>query len=137
MVNVTICYDFRNQENRMNYQVIEKDNKRYIECASAERLLRTEKDALDLIAASFENDTPLMIIHEEALSEDFFNLRTGLAGAVLQKFMNYHIKVAAIISSEEKINDRFREMSLEANKGNDFRVYKNIAEAENWILNLK
>ncbi|WP_055669013.1 DUF4180 domain-containing protein [Desnuesiella massiliensis] len=121
----------------MNYQVIEKDNKRYIKCASAETPLRTERDALDLIAASFENNTPLMIIHEEALSEDFFNLRTGLAGTVLQKFMNYHIKVAAIISSEEKINDRFREMALEANKGNDFRVYKNITEAENWILNLK
>lgn len=121
----------------MNYQVIEKDNKRYIKCASAETLLRTEKDALDFIAASFENNTPLMLIHEEALSEDFFNLRTGLAGTVLQKFMNYHIKVAAIISNEEKLNHRFREMVLEANKGNDFRVYKSIAEAENWLLNLK
>ena len=121
----------------MNYKVIEKSNKTYIECISMEIPLSAERDALELISICMENNTGLLIIHEEALSENFFNLRTGLAGAVLQKFMNYQIKVVAIIVSEEKISGRFREMVIEANKGNDFRVYKNIAEAENWILSLK
>lgn len=118
----------------MNYKVIEKNSKKYIECISMEIPLSAERDALDLISLCIENNTGSLIIHEEALSEDFFNLRTGLAGAILQKFMNYHIKAAVIIVSEEKISGRFREMVIETNKGNDFRVYKNFDEAEKWIL---
>lgn len=121
----------------MNYKVIEKSNKAYIEFISMDIPLSEERDALDFISICMEHNTGLIIIHQEVLSEDFFNLRTGLAGGVLQKFMNYHIKVAVIINSEEKITGRFREVVIETNKGNDFRVYKSVAEAENWILSLK
>ena len=118
----------------MNYSVIEKNNKKYIQYASSDSILRTESDALNIIGACYEKDIWLLIIHEEALSEDFYNLRTGLAGAVLQKFMNYQIKAAVIIKNKEKISGRFREMALEANKGNDFRVYDNLVDAEAWLL---
>lgn len=118
----------------MNYNLIDKGDKRYIECISNEILISKETDAMDLIAACFENNTNLLIIHYEALSEDFFNLRTGLAGAILQKLVNYNIKVAIIIVNEENLNDRFREMIIEANKRDDYRTFKNITDAESWIL---
>ena len=121
----------------MNYNLIDKDDKRYIEYISNEKLISKETDAMDLIAACFENNTNntnLLIIHDETLSEDFFNLRTGLAGAILQKLVNYNIKVAIIIANEENLNDRFREMIIEANKRDDYRAFKSITDAENWIL---
>lgn len=121
----------------MNYKIIVKNNRKYIEFSSSEMLLSTEREALDIIAACMENSTNLLIIHDKALSEDFFNLRTGLAGTVLQKFVNYNIKSALIITCEEKITGRFREMIFEANKGNDFRAFKSIDKAEEWIINLK
>lgn len=46
-----------------------------------------------------------------------------------------NIKATLIITSEEKISGRFRKMILEANKGSNFRVFKDIVEAENWIIN--
>ncbi|APQ98623.1 hypothetical protein RSJ3_1707 [Clostridium botulinum] len=55
---------------------------------------------------------------------------------VLQKFINYHIKVAVILENEEKFNDRFKEMIMESNKGNHSRTFKNIGDAEIWISNL-
>lgn len=118
----------------MNYRVVEKDNKRYIEFASDEVAISKEQHALDLISVCMENGIELIIIYEEVLSEDFFNLKTGLAGAILQKLMNYHVKAALVIKNEEKIAGRFREMVIEANKGNDFRVYQNLMEAESWLL---
>ncbi len=118
----------------MNYNLIDKDDKRYIEYISNEKLISKETDAMDLIAACFENNTNLLIIHYETLSEDFFNLRTGLAGAILQKLVNYKIKVAIIIANEENLNDRFREMIIEANKRDDYRTFRNTTDAENWIL---
>lgn len=120
----------------MNYNLIERNDKRYIEYSDDKNQLSTERDAVDLIATCMENNTELLIIQDKALSEDFFNLRTGLAGTVLQKFVNYNIKAALIITNEEKISSRFGEMITEANKGNDFRVFKNTADAEYWIINL-
>jgi len=118
----------------MNYRLIEKGHNKYIECASVETSLHNEQDALDLIAACIENSTYLLLLHAQVFSDDFFNLKSGLAGNVLQKFINYRVKTAAIISSELKVKGKFKEMLAESNQGNDFRVFDNVADAETWLL---
>lgn len=133
-VQKEICSNIK-ETNRMKYKVIERDNKRYIECNSAETILSSEQDALDLVAACAENNTNLIMLHSQVLADDFFKLRTGLAGQVLQKFVNYHVKVAVILTSEARIRGKFKELITESNKGSDFRVLSNPAEAENWLLN--
>lgn len=75
------------------------------------------------------------MLGSEVLDENFFKLRTGLAGQVLQKFVNYQVKVAIILSGEQKIEGKFKELIAESNKGNDFRIFCNPTEAENWLLN--
>ena len=76
-----------------------------------------------------------MLIQAQALADDFFQLRTGLAGSVLQKFVNYNIKVAVVLTDQQKVQGKFKEFITEANKGNSFRVFSNKKEAENWIIN--
>ena len=120
----------------MNFRVINIRDKKYVECVSSEVKLKTEQDTLDLIAATWENDTGLLMINGEVLSEDFFNLSTGVAGAMLQKLVNYHVKTAAVIPDELVNNVRFREMALETNKGNHFRILDNREEAENWLIGI-
>jgi PadR family transcriptional regulator, regulatory protein AphA len=120
--------------NRMGYRVVEKNDKRYVEYASAETPLRSEQDALELVAACFENDTNLLMLHEEMLTDDFFNLRTGIAGQVLQKFSNYHVKVAVILRSEQRIKGKFKELLAESNKGNAFKAFNSLSDAEEWLL---
>lgn len=128
--------NFGKELDTMNYRLIEKSSMKYIECASAETPLNTEQGALDLIGACMGNGTNLIMIYSKALSDDFFKLRTGLAGQVLQKFVNYNIKTAVIIEDEQKIKGKFKEFLLESNKGNDFRAFKNVEDAEKWLLNL-
>lgn len=128
-----LCQPFE-EETKMQVQVIEKNKAKYIECAAAGAPIRSEQDALDLIAACFENNTDLIMLHAEALSDDFLKLSTGLAGQVLQKFINYRIKTAAVVTDEFRIKGRFKELLTESNKGNDFRVFGTIEEAENWLL---
>ncbi len=55
---------------------------------------------------------------------------------MLQKFINYHIKVALILNDEIILNERFKEMIMESNKGNSFRTFNNIKDGEKWILSL-
>ncbi|MDF2662956.1 MAG: hypothetical protein K0Q94_5747 [Paenibacillus sp.] len=118
----------------MNYGININEGKAYLVCDSAETPLRTEQDALDLIAASYEHNVKHIMLHADVLSEDFFKLGTGLAGSVLQKFVNNQVKVAAIVPSDRHIGGRAKEMLDESNKGNDFKVFADISEAEKWLL---
>nr|WP_238475974.1 DUF4180 domain-containing protein [Clostridium manihotivorum] len=122
--------------NVLNYRVVDKDNKKYIEFASDFMKLSSEKDVIDYISICMENDVYTILLQPNVLSEDFFNLRSGLAGTALQKFINYHVKVAVIIEDTEVLNERFKEMIMEANKGNHFRTFSNTQEAESWIASL-
>ncbi|MBU5483961.1 DUF4180 domain-containing protein [Clostridium sp. MSJ-11] len=119
----------------MNYKVIKKYNKKYIECISLEKQISSEQDILDIISICMENDVNIIIFYDNAFSESFFNLRTGLAGIMLQKFINYNIKLG-IVLDEEKVKGRFKEMIIEANNGNQFRTFKSIEDAEIWISKL-
>ncbi|WP_018884002.1 DUF4180 domain-containing protein [Paenibacillus massiliensis] len=118
----------------MNYQVVQNGETKYIEVISAEPPLSKEQDAVDLVALSMENDVHLMLLHSQALSEDFFKLGTGVAGGMIQKWINYQLQVAAVIPGELIHQGRFKEMAVEANKSNHFRVFETKVEAEQWFL---
>ena len=117
----------------MDYKIIEKMNKKYIEIKQE---IVSESDVLDIIGICISNDIKMLVLREKAFSEEFINLKSGLAGTVLQKFMNYHIKVSAIID-KDKIEGRFKELVYELNKSNNFKVFNNSTDAENWILNIR
>lgn len=122
------------EKDKMNYQVREREGKKYIELGSVTAPLNRESDALDLIALCWEHDVKAIMIHHAVLSEDFFRLKTNLAGNMIQKFINYGIKAAAIVPPETMQKGRFKEMALEMNKGGHFRLYETKEEAEEWLL---
>ncbi len=52
---------------------------------------------------------------------------------MIQKLINYGVRTAVIIP-EEINRGRFKEMSMEMNKGRHFRLYEDREEAEKWLL---
>lgn len=118
----------------MSYQVIEKDKMKYIRLNHSGSLIRKEADALDLLSVCMENEANLLLIPGERLPDDFFRLSTGIAGAILQKFVLYGIKCAVVLDKDIG-NGRFRDLLIESNRGNAFRLYSSIGEAESWLLN--
>lgn len=117
----------------MNYHLGEQNHTEYIDCAGHGLLLRDEQDALDLLTACGEHQAPRLLLDEENLAEDFFQLRTGLAGKILLKFSNYAVKVAAIFPPERVKRGKFRDMVLETNRGNEFRVFSEREKAVEWL----
>ena len=118
----------------MNFNIITKENGRYLDCTPFKGVLSSEKDAIELVSACFSNDIGSLLLQESSVSPDFFNLRPGLAGAVLNKFQIYNIKIALIIQDMGLLEGRFGEMVMESNKGNEFRVYDSVQAAEEWML---
>lgn len=106
----------------------------YLECDPQGGLIASESDALDLVAACGENGTRNLLIHAANLPEEFFDLRTGLAGAVLLKFSNYRIRAAVIVDPAKTSQGRFGEFAFETNRGNAFRIYPDRSSAEAWLL---
>jgi len=116
----------------MNYKVINKNDKSYI--LFNETKICSEEDILDIISATFSENISLVIIDKDVLSEEFYDLKTKLLGMALQKFINYHVKIALVIEEDRILSDRFKELVLEINKGTNFRTCNNIDAAENWLL---
>jgi PadR family transcriptional regulator, regulatory protein AphA len=119
----------------MNYKRMENNQKSYVECLPDGCLLKSESQALDLIAACSEYETNRLLIHKQSLPDDFFNLRSGLAGAVLQKFVNYNLRVALVIGAEQAKEGRFGDMVIEANRGSQLRFFNEPSQAEAWLIN--
>ena len=126
--------EVKEEKEKMNYQIREIGSKKYIEVVSTAEPVSSENDALDMIALCWEHEANALMINYETLSENFFNLKTKVAGNIIQKFVNYNIKVAAIVPQETIQKGRFKEMALETNKGNHFRLYESKEEAEKWLL---
>jgi hypothetical protein len=106
---------------------------RFLECQQNGGVVDDENGALDLVALCGENEVSTVLLYQENLSPAFFDLKSGQAGRILLKFINYSVKVAAIISPEISNQGRFYEMVLETNRGNDFRIFSNRSEAVEWI----
>lgn len=56
-----------------------------------------------------------------AIGEEFFRLRSGLAGEVLQKLVNYRIKLAIVgdVSRPVEASTAFHDLVVEAERGTD------------------
>ena len=85
-----------------------------------EKVLTDAQSALNLImAAKYEADTNLLAVDKAAIAENFFILSTGLAGEVLQKFVNYQAKVAIFGDFSQYTSKPLRDFIYESNKGNN------------------
>ena len=119
----------------MEYRIQTDEEKKVVECLATEgNLIKDEPEALDLVAACGENGTNLLLIHSINLPAEFFQLKTGLAGRILLKFTNYHLKVAAVLAAEEVNQGRFQEWALETNRGNEFRIFYDAQKALDWLV---
>lgn len=87
------------------------------------------QDAVDLLGeAGFEGCNSI-IVCEKNLHVDFFDLRSGLAGEILQKFSNYRFKLAIIGDFSKYKSKNFQDFVRESNKGKRILFVENIDEA--------
>ena len=117
----------------MNYQLKEIDKNKYLYITCDDTLINDEQDALDIVAQCATHDTNAVVLDGQ-LSEHFFRLSTGLAGAVLQKFGNYNIRMAVVLHEVPDTSVRFKEMMLEQTAGSMFRIFDNVDDATRWLF---
>ncbi|EEM04952.1 DUF4180 domain-containing protein [Bacillus pseudomycoides] len=102
----------------MKIRIHEKDNSKIAIIESSEIVIRDVQGALDLMASvNFSYDCQKILINKVNITEEFFNLRTGLAGEILQKYMNYRIKLAIVGDFNVYNSKSLADFIYECNKG--------------------
>lgn len=102
----------------MEFLEHKKGSELILELVSDRVIISDEQEALEIIAnVAYLYDSHHIILHAESLCEDFFNLKTGLAGAVLQKFSNYRARLVIVGDFSQYSSKSLSEFILESNKG--------------------
>jgi hypothetical protein len=92
--------------------------------------LRTYRDAVDLLGKAFEDRATLIVIPVECLDDDFFRLRTRIAGELIQKFVQYRRRLAIVGDTSRHLaqSSALRAFVYESNRGNEVWFLANLDE---------
>ena len=101
-----------------------------VEVICDEVVIQSEEDALDIMAnVGYLYDSQKIIVHKSQLGEDFFDLSSGLAGGILQKFSNYRVRLVVVGDLSEHASLRLKEFVLESNKGRQVNFVADTSKA--------
>lgn len=97
---------------------------------SDEIIIKDVTSAVDFVMdIKFKTDCCKIALNKEATIEDFFILSSGLAGEILQKFVNYGVKFAIYGDYSKYTSKPLRDFIYESNKGKDVFFVKDADEA--------
>jgi Domain of unknown function (DUF4180) len=104
----------------MSATCIDLDGTRVLDYAADGPLLRNPQDAVALLAEARGHGADLVSVPAERLAPEFFELRTGFAGEVLQKFVTYRVRLAIIgdLSAPAARSAALQSLIHESNRGN-------------------
>ena len=104
---------------------------RVLMCAPDGPTIRNDRDAVDVIASAMEQDSTFVVIPVARLDEDFFVLRTGVAGDIVQKFVNYRVRLAVVGDTSRWLDSSsFRDYVTETNRGGQTWVVPDLDELD-------
>lgn len=105
-----------------------KDTK-IAEITSDVMIINSIEDGLDLLGNLYYQDFDKIIIHESNITPDFFDLKNGIAGEILQKFSNYRVRLAIVGDFAKYPGKSIIEFIYESNKGGQINFVNSISEA--------
>jgi alpha/beta hydrolase len=104
------------------------DNRKIAEIISDDIVLQTVEDAVDLIGNMSYQGFDKLIIHEENIIPDFFELKNKIAGNILQKFSQYSMPLAIIGDFEKYESKSLNDFIFESNKGKQINFVTTIED---------
>lgn len=121
----------------MEIKVYQFDGIQIAEVISEKLLVNEVQDALDLMADLYYQGISKIILHEKNLVAGFFDLRTGIAGEILQKFSNYKVQLAIIGDFSKFTAKSLKDFIFESNKHGHVNFVGTFDEAKASLLKQK
>ena len=101
----------------MELKILDINNQTIAEVVSDKVVMKSTQDALDIMANASYQGAQNVMMTEAQFNPDFFDLRTRLAGDILQKYANYGIKLAIIGDFTQFESQSLKAFIVECNRG--------------------
>ena len=114
--------------------LVEDGSLKLLEGSPSEHLMSDVDDAARVIEACLSNRADAALLYPANLTERFFDLSSGQAGAVLQKLRNYRLRLAVVCApGTVQFSSRFGDVIAEERRGRFFGVFDTRSEAVEWL----
>ena len=113
----------------MKTELINADGTNIAEIISEETLILNTQDALDLMADCSYQGAGKIILHQKNFVPACFDLKTGIAGDILQKFSNYRVQLAIVGDFAEVKSKSLRDFIRESNRQGRIFFVDSVQEA--------
>ncbi len=105
---------------------------------SNEVIIKDVSSAIDFIMTiKYETNCNKIVLNKEAIIENFFVLSSGLAGEILQKFINYKTKFAIYGDYSQYTSKPLKDFLYESNHGKDIFFPETEEEAIQMFYKIK
>lgn len=111
-------------------EVLDIAGRRVLMAGSDDPIIRNTRDVLDLLARAMGERAGMIAVPVDRLDPSFFQLRSGFAGELLQKLVNYRFKLAILgdISHYVRESAAFRDLVTECHRGNSVCFVADLTE---------
>ena len=92
-------------------------------------VLTSVEDGLSLLGDLYYQGFDKIILHEENIVPEFFDLKTKLAGEVLQKFVQYRMPLAVVGDFSKCTSKSLRDFIYECNQGRQVNFVQELSSA--------
>jgi hypothetical protein len=99
------------------------------ELTADEHIIKTSEDGLHLLGDLYYQGYDHIIIHEKNITPDFFDLRNGMAGEILQKFSTYRVRLAIVGDFAKYPGKSIAAFIYESNRGKIVNFADSVNEA--------
>ncbi|KGN72550.1 alpha/beta hydrolase [Porphyromonas gulae] len=103
------------------------DNTKVAEIITDKIILRSTEDGLELLGNLYYQGFDKIIIHEKNITPDFFELKTKIAGDILQKFSQYQMSLIIIGDFSKYKSKSLNDLIFECNKGKQINFFKDLS----------
>jgi len=99
------------------------------EVISEDYIISKVEDGGDLLGNLYYQDFDRIILHEENIIPDFFDLKSGMAGEILQKFSTYRVRLAIVGDFTKYSSKSLQNFIYESNRGRQVLFVASLLEA--------
>ena len=80
-------------------------------------VINNNQDGLELLVNLYYQDFDRIILHEKNITPEFFDLKSGMAGEILQKFSTYRVSLSIVGDFSKYQSNSLHDFIYESNKG--------------------
>lgn len=105
------------------------NNAEIAEVISEAVIINKIEDGLDFLGNLYFQGFDKIIIHEKNITPEFFDLKSGMAGEILQKFSTYRVRLAIVGDFSKYTSRSLNDFIFESNKGRHINFVSSTIDA--------